>query len=263
MTERKAPPLWRLGILVLLAAIALYITACIALYGLQGSLLYKPQDRSIDAPSHTLRLHNGGESLVITTLERPGKQALIYFGGNGEDVSRNLPAFAEHFPQHALYLLHYRGYGGSSGSPSEQGNFSDAQALYNYVSTRYPHIALMGRSLGTGIATYLASRNATERLLLVTPYDSIEELAGEQYPYFPVSLLLRDPYRSWLYAPRVDAPTTILMAGKDQVIPNASTLKSFGRFNDGLARLITLGDAGHNSISADPRYFPLLRQGLD
>ncbi len=124
-----------------------------------------------------MRLPVEGAELVVTVRPHRGPKAILSLGGNGEDVSRNLTSFGEWFPEHALYLLHYRGYGGSTGLPTEQSNHADAAALFKTIFTEHPEVAIIGRSLGTGIAVRLASERPASRLVLMTPYDSIEDLA--------------------------------------------------------------------------------------
>jgi pimeloyl-ACP methyl ester carboxylesterase len=133
-----------------------------------------------------------------------------------------MPAFSVGFPDRAIYLLHYRGYGGSSGSPSEKALFADALILFDEVHAKHPDIDVVGRSLGSGIAVYVASLRQVTRLVLVTPFDSLQELAAHQYPYVPVRWLLLDKYESWRFAPHVTAPTLIIAAERDEIVPRAS-----------------------------------------
>jgi pimeloyl-ACP methyl ester carboxylesterase len=187
---------------------------------------------------------------------------LVYFGGNGEDVSANLDAFSRAFPQHAIYLLHYRGYGGSSGKPSEGDLQADAQALFDKVAAEHSEVAVIGRSLGSGIAVRLATQRPVARLVLVTPYDSIQELAAQQFPYFPVRWLLTDKFESWRHAPQVRAPTLLLAAEFDEVIPRASTQRLSESFAPGIATLVVLPGAGHNTIGNSPQYLDAVRRAL-
>ncbi len=249
--------LWLLAIVLLL-----YLALCLGLAAFQRSLIYFPQPGGLEDPAETLKLQVPAASLAVSVRPYDGPKALLYFGGNAEDVAQSLPAFAEAFPDRALYLMHYRGYGGSSGKPTEEALQSDAQALFDLVHARHPEIAVLGRSLGSGVAIRLASLRPVSRLVLVTPYDSLQELAAGQFPYVPVSWLLRDKFESWRYAPAIRVPTLILMAEQDEVIPAASTRRLVTRFKPGVAYLKVLPGVGHNSISGSPRYFEILRGGL-
>ena len=195
----------------------------------------------------------------ISVRESDGPEALVYFGGNAEDVSRNLPEFAAAFPTHAIYLLHYRGYGGSAGEPTEAGLVKDALTLFDLVHKKHGRVTVIGRSLGSGLAMRVASQRKVARLVLVTPYDSLQDIAADLYPWMPVRWLLVDKYESWRYAPKVSAPTLLLEAERDDVIPRASTRKLLSRFPQGVARLEVVVGADHNSIAQSDRYLELLR----
>jgi pimeloyl-ACP methyl ester carboxylesterase len=190
------------------------------------------------------------------------QRSLIYFGGNAEDVSASLPSFSRAFPDYAIYLLHYRGYGGSAGKPSEQALHADARALFDKVHQDHPHIALVGRSLGSGVAVRLAAERPAARLVLVTPYDSIAEIAAQQFPYFPVRWLLTDKFESSRHAPAIRVPTLILQAEQDEVIPRASTERLNATFATGVAKLVVIRGTGHNSISDTAQYLDAMRAVL-
>jgi pimeloyl-ACP methyl ester carboxylesterase len=243
-------------------ALLLYVAACVALFAFQRSLIYFPQPSAFDTPSTTLTLPVPGADLVVSVRPNAGQKALIYFGGNAEDVSTNLSSFSTAFPDYAIYLLHYRGYGGSSGKASEEVLRADAQALFDKVYAEHPDIAVVGRSLGSGVAIRLASQRKVSRLVLVTPYDSIQELAAQQFPYFPVRWLLTDKFDSWRYAPAIRIPTLLLGAEFDEVIPRASTDRLNAAFAKGVASLVIIPSAGHNTISNTAQYLDAMRAAL-
>nr|WP_298727855.1 alpha/beta hydrolase [uncultured Steroidobacter sp.] len=247
---------------VVLFVAILYVGLCAALYFFQRSMIYYPQPRSPGEMSATLPLSVDGAELVISVRAHDGPDAIVYFGGNGEDVTFNLPSFSEAFPGHALYLMNYRGYGGSSGSPSEADIAQDALALFDYVHARHPNVLVMGRSLGSGVAIRLASQRPATGLVLITPFSSIAELGASQFPMFPVKWLIRDRYESWRYAPLIDVPTLLVVAEHDEIIPRASTEALYARFRPGIARLRVIPDTGHNTISATPMYVAALQSAL-
>ena len=106
---------------------------------------------------------------------------------------------------------------------------------------------------------HLASVRPIARLVLVTPYDSLQGLAEAQFPWVPVRWLLRDRYESWRYAPQVAAPTQLIVAEHDTVVPRASSEALLGRFQPGTASLRVLPGTGHESVSEHPVYTALLR----
>jgi hypothetical protein len=243
---------------MLIVGIVIFAGLCAALFIFQRSLIYYPQPRSNREASTLMTLTVGKETVNVSTRPHPGPDALIYFGGNAEDVSQDAPDLADAFPNRALYLLHYPGYGGSSGSPSQQAIFADALALYDQVHAEHPDIIVIGRSLGTGVAVWIASLRPVVRLVLVTPYDSLGDAAAQQYPYLPVRSLLLDKYESWRYAPKVAAPTRIIVAEDDEVVPRSSSDRLHTRFQQNLVSYIVLPHAGHNTIQDSPNYWTIL-----
>lgn len=237
----------------------LYLALCLVVFVKQRSLIYFPQPRANVVGAATISMPVDGATVVVTTRARSRAPAVLYFGGNAEDVAGSLPELATAFPDHALYLMHYRGYGGSTGEPSEAGLVADAQKLFERVSAEHPSIVVVGRSLGSGVAVRVASSNPIARLVLVTPYDSIEELAVRQYPFLPVRWMLHDKFEAWRAAPKITAPTLLIAAGNDEVIPKERAAALLTHFAKDVARLEVLSGAGHNTLQANPRYLALLR----
>ena len=252
----------RTVITLAIMAVIVYFSLAIALFFFQRSLIYYPQPFSTGISTTILRLPVNDAQVLVSARPRAGAKALIYLGGNAEDVSANLPTFSEAFPYHALYFLHYRGYGGSSGSPSEEHIQRDAVALFDMVHQEHPDVVLVGRSLGTGVALRLASQRTVSRMVLITPFYSLQELAANQFPYFPVKWLLRDKYESWRYAAHISAPTLLLGAEHDEVVPASSTEKLYTHFAKGVASLRIIPGVGHNTISESSMFFTVLREAL-
>ena len=247
----------------LLAVLVLaYLALCAALFAFQRALIYYPQPRATGTAATTLDFKVTDADLVVTTTQMESPNAILYFGGNAEDVSSNLPSFSEAFPTHAIYLLHYRGYGGSTGRPTEKAVQSDALALFDHVRKKHPNVIVIGRSLGSGVAVQVASQRPVFRLVLVTPYNSLQELATNQFPYLPVKWLLTDKFESWKYAPQITAPSLLIAAEFDEVIPKWSSEQLFVHFKQGWARFELLSGTSHNSISMSPRYLELLQSVL-
>ncbi len=242
----------------LLTAAILYCAVCGVLFFTQRSLIYFPQPRSNQAGATIMTLPTAAGPILVSTRPAAGPDALIYFGGNAEDVSRDIPSLSGAFPNYAIYLLHYPGYGGSSGSPSEKAFFADGLALFDKVHAEHQNVVVVGRSLGTGVAVRVASLRPVARLVLVTPFDSLGDVAAQQYPYLPVRWLLLDKFDSGKYAPQVTAPTRIIAAEMDELVPRASTERLRTRFRNGVASYVVVPGAGHNTISDSPDYLPLL-----
>ena len=232
----------------------IYLVTGALFYAGQRRLIYFPTREISRAPAEELRLENAGEVLKIWKKTGTGSDAVIYFGGNAEDVAGSVPAFSSGFPEHTIYLVNYRGYGGSSGSPSESALFSDALALHDYLSTRHSRVSVIGRSLGSGVAVYLASRKQVDRLILVTPFDSIVNLAGRLLPIYPTSLLVTERFDSLGYVPGVTAPVLFIIAEQDEVIARRHSDNLISAFPAAQITVEIIKGATHNSIDLFPAY---------
>jgi len=240
--------------LPLVLALVFYAACCLFLYVAQRSFIYFPTAESPNPLAQELRIASGDETLQVWQLNPGAERGIIYFGGNAEDVADNTPLFADLFPGQTVYLVNYRGYGGSSGSPSEAGLFADAEAVYDAVRPRHAGVHVIGRSLGSGVAVYLASVRDVDKLVLVTPYDSIASIAQHSMPIFPVALLIKDRYDSRRLAPGLTNQTLMLLAEQDQVIPRASSEKLMEAFQPALITRVVIGGANHNSIGMMASY---------
>jgi len=248
---------------LLIAAAAVYASLCALLFLTQRSHIYFPTGESDAAGAEAVWLDSHRERIKVWAVARPGRRALIYFGGNAEDVAWSVGPLSAAFPDRSLYVVNYRGYGGSSGRPSERGLEADALAVYDHVASSGADIALMGRSLGSGIAVSLAARRRVERLVLVTPYDSLVAVARKYYWYLPVSLLLRDRYDSAALAPSVSAPVLVVVAADDEIIPRERSEALAAAFAPGQAALAVIARTGHNSLDLSPDYLRTVQQFLD
>jgi pimeloyl-ACP methyl ester carboxylesterase len=241
----------------LLVPLALYAFACAMLFFTQRNLVFFPVPRTNTA-APTLVLKTDAGAVLVSTREVAGKRAIVYFGGNAEDVSQTVPDLAIAFPDRAIYALHYRGYGGSAGSPSEAGIVADALALFDRVRAAHAEVVLVGRSLGSGAAVQVAGARPATGLVLVTPYDSLAGVGAAHYPLFPVRWLARDRFDSVRVAPALALPTTIIAAGRDRVVPAANTRRLAAAFRPGVARVIVLPREDHN-FGFTPGYLAALQ----
>ena len=239
-------------------AVCLWLGGCGAIYPLQTRLIYHPVPE-VDRPgAQAVRIPSGTASIKVWVLHESSEPAVIYFGGNAEDVSANLPAFEALFPEHAVYLVSYRGYGGSTGRPSEEALSQDALAVYDWVARRHPHIVVMGRSLGSGVATTLAASRPVERLILVTPFDSLANVAAGMLPLLPVRWLLRDRYESVKRIGKVQAPILVLVAEQDEVVSRARSDALIAAIPEALRHTELIHRATHNDIDR----FPAFRESI-
>jgi fermentation-respiration switch protein FrsA (DUF1100 family) len=243
-----------LGLVLVGIALAGYAGVCGALYFAQRSLLYFPTPESKSSRAEALSIATDGAVLKVWRVAGGNDRALIYFGGNADDVTEYIAPFAAGFPGTTIYLVNYRGYGGSTGAPSEGALLADAEVVYDRVRRQHDHVAVLGRSLGSGVAVHLATVRDVWKLALVSPYDSVLSVAQRQLPFVPVSWLLKDKFDSLAKVPRVRAPVLVLLAERDAVIPRAHSERLIAAFAPGQAEVRTIAGTNHDSISAVPEY---------
>lgn len=240
-----------------------YAGLCALLFFKQRALIYYPGATRIAVQETDFSLVRGEVVLRGWRLNPGRTKAVLYFGGNAERLEMSRAEFAALFPDRTVYLVSYRGYGASGGDPDQTALFGDALALYDEAARQHPRasVAVIGRSLGSGVASYVASHRPVERLALVTPFDSLAAVAQSHYPMFPVRWLVRDRYDSVNYLPQYRGPLLVLRAGRDEVIPAANTDKLLASLQ-GKPQVIDFPQADHDNLSDDPRYASALRDFL-
>jgi fermentation-respiration switch protein FrsA (DUF1100 family) len=214
------------------AVLALYACALTVLFVNQRSLLYPASDWRTTAAEAGL---SGFQDLVLQTSDgerlvawwkppRPGKALILYFHGNGGSLwNGRLRAQALTASGRGLLMISYRGYSGSTGSPTETGLHTDARTAYDWVRHSYEvsRLVAYGESLGTGVAVRLAGEQPLAGLILDAPYTSTADVASLTYWYVPVSWLMLDQFRSLDIIQQVRAPILILHGTEDRTIPIA------------------------------------------
>ena len=217
--------------------IAVAVT-CIALYGLlvvgllvgQRKILFRCDAAEVDPATlgleaKVLRLKTeDGESLVAWSIPpAPGRPLILYFHGNAGGLDLRVERFrAMAKAGMGVLAIEYRGYAGSTGSPSERGLKLDGEAAYAAAiagGVAPERIVPLGESLGSGVAVALAARHKVGALVLDSPYSSIADVAAAAYWFVPVRALLRDPFHNDLLIGSVNAPTLMVHGTKDPVVP--------------------------------------------
>ena len=248
----------------------LWLLGCALFFG----LLYLQQDnvifqtRPLDPLAEqryrelAIEFDRNGTRLHGWFKRHPNPQAplLVYYGGNAEEISWNLEAMQK--LECSVLLINYRGYGQSQGQPSEQQLKSDALWLLDNISKQQniplERVILMGRSLGSGIATYVAHQRPVAGVILVTPYDSFIALAHNHYPWLPLGWLLKHRFESDRLAPEIDRPMLNLIADQDRVVPPRHA-ERLGQLWAGPVNVQRFATADHISITDQPNYWPSIR----
>lgn len=199
------------------------------------------------------------ENIKVIVLNQDKQNAILYFGGRSESVANNINDFKNTFPNHTVYLVNYRGYGGSTGEPTERNLYNDATFVYNNISQTHKEIIVIGRSLGTGVATYVASTSKIEKMVLVTPYDSILNMAQNKYPFYPIRYILEDQYNSINRVAEITIPSLILLASTDETIDKKYSNNLIQEFSSSNLEVFTIANSGHKNIIEKEEYFNLLK----
>ncbi len=247
---------------LILILLSLYIGAGALLFAFQRDFLYFPT-RKIDHYFSEEVFKNDNRSINVIVINKDKKKAVLYFGGNGDSVAYNAFLFAKKFKSYAIYLVNYPGYGGSSGTPTEEGIYSDALSIFDKLKAKYSDISVIGRSLGSGVATYLASKRDIDKLILVTPFDSIENVAQNRFMIYPMSMLLEDKYDSIGRVKDIKAKTLVIISEDDEIVSFENSMNLVKAFNPSQIDYKVIKDATHNDIFHYDKYYTLTNDFLD
>jgi fermentation-respiration switch protein FrsA (DUF1100 family) len=228
------------------------------MYVFQRKLMYFP-DATRTPPAQaglpqaedvTLTSSDGEKLIAWHVAPRGDKPVVLYFQGNGGALNMRVGRFQWLIEDGTgLVALSYRGYGGSSGSPSEAGLIRDADSAYEFAVARYApaRMVLWGESLGTAVAIAVAAEHKVGGLILDAPFTSAADVGAAAYPFVPVRWLIKDSFRSDLRIARVTAPILIRHGERDWVVPIR-----FGERLFALARVpkrfLRVPNAGHEDL---------------
>jgi hypothetical protein len=240
--------------LFILLLVACYLLFAAFLYVYQRKLIYHPVKLDPSFNADEITIDSNGTRLHGWILNPGQARAVIYFGGNSELITHRSDYFEQVFADYSVYLVNYRGYGNSEGSPTEAALFADALAIYDHIQEKYKSVSAYGRSLGSGVAVYLAAQRPLDRLILLTPYDSIAAVAQKIYPLFPVRHLIKDRFDSAARAGAIDVPVLIASAEHDREIALEHTQALRQRFTRTDVEYRQIKGAAHNDIIDFPEY---------
>ncbi|ALN91849.1 MULTISPECIES: alpha/beta hydrolase [Lysobacter] len=248
-------------------AAAGYLSICGWMYFKQRELMYFPQGTRLGVDMTDYTIARGDIVLRGWRLNAGRDKALIYFGGNAERIENMRETLAQWFPDRTIYLLSYRGYGASDGAPEEAALVADGLAIFDQVAREHPGqpIAVIGRSLGSGVASFVAGKRPVQRLALVTPFDSLSETAQAHYRWLPTRWLVRDRYDSIANLRGYFGPILVVRATADDVVPPANTTRlihSLQTRPQGVD-VVQLKGADHHNIALYPEYGQALKEFID
>lgn len=249
---------FKVGIVALVA----YAGIVGAMYLLQRSMMYFPaQDLTTPAAAgapelDTVRLRTD-DGLDLVAWYRPAAKpdgiTVLYFHGNGGHIGHRV-AKTRPFTEagHGLLLVSYRGYGGNPGAPTEAGLFADGRAAYDFLigeGVTAKRIAVVGESLGSGVAVYLATERVVGALMLEAPFTSAGDVGQHAYPFLPVKLLIKDPFDSLSRIGGIGVPVLVVHGERDEIVPVALGRRLFAAANEPKQGIFPPG-GHHNDLEA-------------
>jgi uncharacterized protein len=189
---------------------------------------------------------------------------IIGFGGNAWNANTVATYLNMLFPDHEVVAFHYRGYEPSGGLPSADGLLADAVLTFDHVRENLgaSQVVAVGFSIGSGVAAHLASERPLAGLILVSPFDSLQKLASEHYPWLQVKWLLRHKMETAKALRSASAPTAIIAAENDQIVPPGRTDGARLAVHD-LIMDKTIAGAGHNDLYDRPEFRSALVAALE
>ena len=260
----------KLGLALLLLAVLAYASVLGVLYRKQESLLFFPTVLPADFQFGLRDVEEQRvpvDGAVLSALhfrQRDAKGLIFFLHGNGGSLREWLPSTDVYRRAgFDVFMVDYRGYGKSTGRiQSEAQLHADVRAAWDSVSGEYRGrpIVLYGRSLGTGLATKLATQVDAQLLVLVSPYFSLLAAARERFPWVP-GFVMRYPMRTDQWLPRVTLPVLMLHGDRDEVVPVEHAERLLALLPS--AQLVRLPQANHEDIHLAPRYLEVLLARLD
>ena len=253
-------------VLIRLLAVAglAYVAFCALLFFLQDRMIFFPrplEGRPSGPDIEPLAIH-AGEALLRGWVVNPDRGGVVgvYFGGNAEEVSHLALPLGR--LDATSVLVNYRGYGESEGTPSAAALLRDATFVVTWVRERFAGrpIAIVGRSLGSGIAARAAAETGVERLVLVSPYRSIAHIAASRFPFVPVRWLLRHDIDVAEVAERLPPGVLVIHALDDRVVPTAESQALVALLRE---PQVVIWNGPHNVQLDLPPIWPAMRAYLE
>lgn len=257
--------------LLRLTVLGLFGTVCAAwllavgyLYIEQRHILYMPGPETealaiegVAMQDVRIRTPDGETLQALYEAPQPGKPVILFLHGNAATLMRGKWRYIRmHKAGVGFLALAYRGYSGSTGTPTEQGLFTDGLAAYDWLKAQDiqdSDIVIHGHSLGTGVATYVATQRPARALILEAPFTAASDVAAERYPFIPVSLLMKDKFASRDRIRQVHMPLLIAHGDRDSVVPFSQGERLFSLAKEP-KQFVRMHGSEHNTLTRDGVY---------
>jgi len=236
---------------------AVYALIAVAAFVAQRKLMYFPDAARVSPQSlglagveeRVLETPDGARLVAWYAPAAPGRPTILYFHGNAGNLANRSDRIRKYLTRgFGMLMMSYRGYSGSTGSPSERANVADAKLAYEALlaaGVAPGEIVVYGESLGSGVAVQLAAAKPVAGIVLDAPYTSIVDVAAGAYPYLPVRPFLLDRYETLRHLPAVKAPLLVVHGEDDEVIPVAMGRAVYAAAK-GPKEIVTFPGAGHS-----------------
>ena len=243
-----------MGFLLLGALVLLYLALVALAFLFQNRLIYPAPAVQSQVPAGYERVRyitaDGIELAAGWRRAAPGRPTLLFFHGNGADWQSTAFVTARLASEgYGVLAAEYRGYGGNPGAPTEKGLYEDGRAAWAFLrdqNVTAEDIVLLGNSLGSGVATHLATEVNPAALVLISPFDSLEETASRAMRWLPVRQLIRDRYDNVGKIPHITAPVLILHGEEDTLI-SLPQVRALARTREDV-ELVTYAGWGHELV---------------
>ncbi len=266
--HRSRGPLWR----IVRSAALIYLTVTLVVFVFQRRLQYIPDtaDPPLPAGERFRGVENielrADDGVLLRAWHWPGTSGttIVHFHGNAGNRAHRIDALEPfHRLGHGLLLLDYRGYGGSQGSPTEDGLYRDAEAAIAWLEQHGDsELIYFGESLGCGVAVEMAVRHRPRSLILQSPYTSLVDVAKQRYFFLPVRLLMKDRFDTIDKIAEVTCPILMLHGARDGLVPPEIGERLFEAAPEP-KRWVLIKGVGHNDMPVSPTYREAIRQHLE
>jgi len=239
-----------------------YISICAYLYFTQNEKIFNKKYATPYTPKITKEIYfkTDDGNILQGGFTKNGENLplVLYFSGNANNVLEFLDKIAPKIKNYNFIGFNYPGYAKSSGKPTEKIILNCADEIFR----KYKPDFIIGRSLGSAVASYLASKHKFKGLLLITPFDSIEHIAKIDYPYLPVKWLLKYKFKEAEFIKKSSIPVSIIAIKNDDLIPN-ECLENLIKNIHNLKKIFWLENIKHGEIYNYPKIDKIIKQGLD
>ncbi len=258
---------------ILIVVVIIYVIVSIVIYFWQERLVFKPEKLPEDFEyrypnqkftEHNIRIKEGVNINGLHFHQEKPKGIVFYLKGNSRSI-KGWGKYAIDFVRlgYDVAMVDYRGFGKSTGKRTEKELKNDLQVVYDMIKEQVDekYIILYGRSMGSGFAAKLASRNNPRMLILESPYYSLSKAAARYAPFLPVSLIFRFPIRTYKWLPYVNCPIKIIHGTNDTLIPY-KTAVSLSKIKADNTRLYSVIGGNHNDLHTFEEYHRMLEEIL-